>query len=133
MLEGGGGAIVNISSAMGRLTDRGFVAYGTAKGALSHMTRLMASDLAPKIRVNGIAVGSVATSALEVVLTDDGLRNEMVERTPLKRLGEPEDIAVARAVPGVTGGAVRHRQDVRGRRRHRVPQPGTQPSRPLAR
>jgi 7-alpha-hydroxysteroid dehydrogenase len=95
MLERGGGAIVNISSAMGRLTDRGFVAYGTAKGALSHMTRLMASDLAPKIRVNGIAVGSVATSALEVVLTDDGLRNEMVERTPLKRLGEPEDIALA--------------------------------------
>ena len=95
MLEAGGGAVVNISSAMGRLTDRGFVAYGTAKGALSHMTRLMASDLAPKIRVNGIAVGSVATSALEVVLTDDGLRNEMVDRTPLKRLGEPEDIALA--------------------------------------
>ena len=94
-LEAGGGAVVNISSAMGRLTDRGFVAYGTAKGALSHMTRLMASDLAPKIRVNGIAVGSVATSALEVVLTDDGLRNEMVDRTPLKRLGEPEDIALA--------------------------------------
>ena len=95
MLEAGGGAVVNISSAMGRLTDRGFVAYGTAKGALSHMTRLMASDLAPKIRVNGIAVGSVATSALEVVLTDDDLRNEMVDRTPLKRLGEPEDIALA--------------------------------------
>jgi 7-alpha-hydroxysteroid dehydrogenase len=55
----------------------------------------MATDLAPKIRVNGIAVGSVATSALEVVLTDDGLRNEMVDRTPLKRLGEPEDIAMA--------------------------------------
>jgi 7-alpha-hydroxysteroid dehydrogenase len=95
MLEAGGGAVVNISSAMGRLTDRGFVAYGTAKGALSHMTRLMAADLAPKIRVNGIAVGSVATTALEVVLTDDGLRNEMVDRTPLKRLGEPEDIALA--------------------------------------
>jgi 7-alpha-hydroxysteroid dehydrogenase len=95
MLESGGGAIVNISSAMGRLTDRGFVAYGTAKGALAHMTRLMATDLAPKIRVNGIAVGSVATSALEVVLTDDNLRGEMVDRTPLKRLGEPEDIAMA--------------------------------------
>jgi 7-alpha-hydroxysteroid dehydrogenase len=95
MLESGGGAVVNISSAMGRLTDRGFVAYGTAKGALSHMTRLMALDLAPKIRANGIAVGSVATSALEVVLTDDGIRNEMIDRTPLKRLGEPEDIALA--------------------------------------
>ncbi|MGH9027940.1 MAG: SDR family oxidoreductase [Acidimicrobiia bacterium] len=95
MLERGGGAIVNISSAMGRLTDRGYVAYGTAKGALSHMTRLMASDLAPRIRVNAIAVGSVATSALEVVVTNDDLREEMISRTPLKRLGEPDDIALA--------------------------------------
>ncbi|GIU90073.1 MAG: short-chain dehydrogenase [Acidimicrobiia bacterium] len=93
MLAGGGGAIVNISSAIGRLRDRGFVAYGTAKAALSHMTRLMAADLAPKIRVNGIAVGSIATSALEVVLEDDAIREEMVRRTPLKRLGEPDDIA----------------------------------------
>ena len=95
MLEGGGGSIVNISSTMGRLTDRGFVAYGTAKAALIHMTRLTASDLAPRIRVNAIAVGSVATSALEVVLTDDNLRTEMEEKTPLRRLGEPEDIAAA--------------------------------------
>jgi 7-alpha-hydroxysteroid dehydrogenase len=90
-----GGSIVNISSAMGRLRDRGFVAYGTAKGALSHMTRLLAADLAPKVRVNAIAVGSVATSALETVLTDDGIRNAMIDGTPLKRLGEPEDIALA--------------------------------------
>jgi len=94
MLEQGGGAVVNISSTIGRLRDRGFVAYGTAKAALTHMTRLMAADLAPKIRVNGIAVGSIATSALETVLTDDGLRTEMVSGTPLKRLGEPEDIAI---------------------------------------
>jgi 7-alpha-hydroxysteroid dehydrogenase len=95
MLAGDGGSIVNISSAMGRLTDRGYVAYGTAKGALSHMTRLMAFDLAPRIRVNAIAVGSVATSALEIVLTNDELRNEMVEKTPLKRLGDTDDIAIA--------------------------------------
>ncbi|HMF84060.1 MAG TPA: SDR family oxidoreductase [Acidimicrobiia bacterium] len=95
MLAQDGGSIVNISSAMGRLTDRGYVAYGTAKGALSHMTRLMASDLAPRIRVNGIAVGSVATSALEIVLTNDDLRNEMVAKTPLRRLGETDDIAIA--------------------------------------
>jgi 7-alpha-hydroxysteroid dehydrogenase len=95
MLARDGGSIVNISSAMGRLTDRGYAAYGTAKGALSHMTRLMASDLAPRIRVNGIAVGSVATSALEIVLTNDDLRNEMVAKTPLRRLGETDDIALA--------------------------------------
>lgn len=94
MLERGSGSIVNISSAIGRLRDRGFVAYGTAKGALTHMTRLMAADLAPKIRVNGIAVGSTATSALETVLQSDELRNEMINGTPLKRLGEPEDIAI---------------------------------------
>jgi 7-alpha-hydroxysteroid dehydrogenase len=94
MLAGDGGSIVNISSAMGRLRDRGFVAYGTAKAALSHMTRLMAADCAPRIRVNGIAVGSVATSALEIVLTDDAIRTEMVDNTPLKRLGEVDDIAI---------------------------------------
>jgi len=94
MLERGAGAIVNISSAIGRLRDRGFVAYGTAKAALTHMTRLMAADLAPKVRVNAIAVGSVATSALETVLTDDGLRTQMIDATPLKRLGEPDDIAL---------------------------------------
>jgi 7-alpha-hydroxysteroid dehydrogenase len=95
MLERDGGSIVNISSAMGRLRDRGFVAYGTAKAALSHMTRLMAADLAPRVRVNAIAVGSVATSALEVVLENEELREEMVARTPLRRLGQPDDIALA--------------------------------------
>jgi 7-alpha-hydroxysteroid dehydrogenase len=94
MLEQGSGSIVNISSAIGRLRDRGFVAYGTAKAALTHMTRLMAADLAPKIRVNAIAVGSIATSALETVLTDDAIRTEMVTGTPLKRLGEADDIAL---------------------------------------
>jgi len=95
MLAGGGGAVVNISSAMGRTQARGFVAYGTAKAALAHYTRLAATDLAPRIRVNAIAVGSVATSALEVVLTDDTLRTTMEAATPLRRIGDPEDIAAA--------------------------------------
>jgi 7-alpha-hydroxysteroid dehydrogenase len=95
MLAGGGGSVVNISSAMGRTQARGFVAYGTAKAALAHYTRLAATDLAPRIRVNAIAVGSVATSALEVVLTDDTLRTTMEDATPLRRIGDPEDIAAA--------------------------------------
>jgi 7-alpha-hydroxysteroid dehydrogenase len=95
LLEHGHGAVVNISSVMGRVRDRGFAAYGTAKAALAHLTRLLAADLAPRVRVNAIAVGSVATSALEIVLTNDALRTEMVDKTPLKRLGEPEDIALA--------------------------------------
>lgn len=90
-----GGAIVNISSLAGRLPDRGMLAYGTAKAALTHMTREMAADLAPRVRVNAIAVGSIATSALETVLEDESIRAEMVRRTPLRRLGEPDDIAVA--------------------------------------
>jgi len=94
LLASGAGAVVNISSAMGRLSDRGYVAYGTAKAALAHMTRLVAADLAPKVRVNAIAVGSVATSALEIVLDNPELHDEMVRRTPLKRLGRPEDIAL---------------------------------------
>jgi 7-alpha-hydroxysteroid dehydrogenase len=95
MLERGGGAVVNISSAMGRMADRGMLAYGTAKAGLAHLTRLAAADLAPRIRVNAIAVGSVATSALEIVTGDDDMRAAMEEATPVKRLGAVEDIAAA--------------------------------------
>ena len=84
MLDAGGGAIVNISSVMGRVAGRGFLAYGTAKGALAHYTRLAARDLRPNIRVNAVAVGSVATSALEVVLTDDALRTTMEDDHPAR-------------------------------------------------
>ncbi|HKY14428.1 MAG TPA: SDR family oxidoreductase, partial [Microthrixaceae bacterium] len=94
MLERGGGSIVNISSAIGRMSDRGFAAYGTAKAALTHLTKLMAEDCAPRVRVNAIAVGSTATSALDMVLTDDELRTHMETNTPLRRLGDPLDIAL---------------------------------------
>lgn len=93
MLESGGGAVVGISSMMGRTSGRGFIAYGTAKAGLAHWTRLAAQDLAPRIRVNAIAVGSIATSALEIVLDDDGLRTAMEQGTPLRRIGDPEEIA----------------------------------------
>jgi 7-alpha-hydroxysteroid dehydrogenase len=93
LLETGGGSIVNISSVMGRLRERGYLAYGTTKAALAHMTRLMAADLAPRIRVNAIAAGSIATSALEIVMTSDELREPMERATPLRRIGEPEEIA----------------------------------------
>ena len=95
MLEGGGGSVVNISSAMGRLAGRGYLAYGTAKGALAHYTRLAAADLSPRIRVNAIAVGSVATSALDIVMQTEELRVALEAGTPLGRIGDPEDIAAA--------------------------------------
>ncbi|MBW2273148.1 MAG: SDR family oxidoreductase [Deltaproteobacteria bacterium] len=93
MLESGGGNVINIASAVGRISDRGFVAYGTAKAALIHLTKNLAADLAPRIRVNSIAPGAIATSALEMVLRNEELTRKMVEQTPLKRLGEVEDIA----------------------------------------
>ncbi len=95
MLERGGGSVVNIASVMHRFVDRGYLGYSTGKAALAHMTRLMSADLAPKIRVNAVAPGSIATEALETVLTNDALRTEMERRTPLGRIGEPDDIAAA--------------------------------------
>jgi 7-alpha-hydroxysteroid dehydrogenase len=96
MLEhSGGGSIINITSTMGRLAGRGFAAYGTAKAALSHYTRLTALDLCPRIRVNAIAPGSILTSALDVVASNDDLRAPMEKATPLRRLGDPLDIAAA--------------------------------------
>ena len=93
--ESGGGSIVNISSVMGRVSARGYLAYGTAKAALTHYTRLAAQDLSPSIRVNAIAVGSVMTSALEFVASDEATMKEMTDKTPLGRVGEVEDIAAA--------------------------------------
>ena len=96
MLEhSGGGSIINITSTMGRLSARGFAAYGTAKAALAHYTRLSALDLCPRIRVNAIAPGSILTSALDVVASNDGLREPMEKATPMRRLGDPQDIAAA--------------------------------------
>ncbi|QLL06657.1 SDR family oxidoreductase [Mycobacterium vicinigordonae] len=91
----GGGSIINITSAIGRLAGRGFAAYGTAKAALTHYTRLTALDLCPRIRVNAIAPGSILTSALDVVASNDELRKPMEQATPLRRLGDPLDIAAA--------------------------------------
>lgn len=88
----GGGAIVNISSVAGEHPAAGFATYGTAKGALSLLTRELAQEFAPKIRVNAIAVGSTRTEALNTVLTPE-IEQKMVELTPMGRLGEVADIA----------------------------------------
>jgi 7-alpha-hydroxysteroid dehydrogenase len=86
-------SVVTISSMMGRTADRGFIAYGTAKAALAHWTKMAAQDLAPRIRVNGIYVGSIMTSALEYVAGQPELMSQLETKTPLGRVGEPEDIA----------------------------------------
>ncbi|MET8652164.1 MULTISPECIES: SDR family oxidoreductase [Nocardia] len=91
----GEGSIVNITSTMGRLPGRAFAAYGTAKAALAHYTKLAALDLNPRIRVNAIAPGSILTSALEIVAGNDAMRTEVESKTPLHTIGEPQDIAAA--------------------------------------
>jgi 7-alpha-hydroxysteroid dehydrogenase len=88
----GEGCVINISSVAGREISAGFAAYGTAKSALSFLTRELAQDFAPRVRVNAIAVGSTVTDALATVLTPE-IEKTMVELTPMGRLGTVEDIA----------------------------------------
>ena len=95
LLKSPGASVINITSTMGRVRERGYVAYGTAKAALIHMTHLLAVDLAPLIRVNAISPGSIATSALEIVSGSPELKAELESKTPLGRIGVPEEIAAA--------------------------------------
>jgi len=89
----GGGAIVNISSRSSDMVQPSFVAYGAGKAALNMMTRNLAAEVAPKVRVNAISVGGIATDALQVVLTNDEVRAQFETNTPMGRPGTVEDIA----------------------------------------
>jgi 7-alpha-hydroxysteroid dehydrogenase len=91
----GRGAVVNISSRSASMTQTSFAAYGAVKAALDRITRNMAPELAPRVRLNAIDVGGVATRSLDIVLTDDALRAQFLAGTPMGRPGEPEDIACA--------------------------------------
>ena len=93
LLDSGRGSVVNITSRMDR-TARGMVTYGTVKAAFTQLTRLLAVELAPGVRVNGIAPGVVETGALKAVLTDE-LRARIVAATPLHRLATVADVANA--------------------------------------
>ncbi|MFQ5699318.1 MAG: glucose 1-dehydrogenase [Myxococcota bacterium] len=89
----GGGAVVNISSRTSDMVQTAFAAYGAAKAALNMLTRNLAAEFAPKVRVNAISVGGVATDSLDVVLRSDELRAEFERNTPMRRPGSVEDIA----------------------------------------
>ncbi len=95
LLARGGGSIVNITSTAGHFAIRGMSAYGTAKAALVHLTRELAQDLAPRIRVNAVSPGAIATSALDIVLQSPEIHDAMVDGTPLRRLGEAWEIGAA--------------------------------------
>lgn len=91
----GAGAILNISSRSSQQNVPGLAAYGTAKAALNKLTQSLAVEWAPRVRVNALSVGAVATRALDVVLDDDAMRATLEAGTPMGRAGDPTDIAAA--------------------------------------
>ena len=90
-----GGAIINISSGAGLRGSPMTGPYAAAKAAMNNMTQTLALELAPNIRVNGVAPGPIATEAfLEVLGVSDEL-DKLTATIPLSRMGEPDDIAAA--------------------------------------
>ncbi|MFN7484013.1 MAG: SDR family NAD(P)-dependent oxidoreductase [Betaproteobacteria bacterium] len=89
------GAIVNMSSVNGTLAIPSIASYNASKGAINQLTRVMALALADQgVRVNAVAPGTIATElARSAVLTSDEARLRILSRTPMKRLGEPSEIA----------------------------------------
>ena len=95
MEKAGGGAVLNVSSMSGENKNTRMASYASSKAAVNHLTRNIAFDLGPKnIRVNAVAPGATKTDALASVLTPE-IEKTMLLHTPLKRLGEAEDIARA--------------------------------------
>jgi 7-alpha-hydroxysteroid dehydrogenase len=91
----GGGAILNVTSMSADNRNKRMASYASSKAAESHLTRNIAHDLGPlNIRVNAIAPGATRTDALKKVLTPE-VEEAMLKHTPLKRLGEPQDMANA--------------------------------------
>ncbi len=93
--QGSGGAIVNMSSVNARLTIASIASYNASKGGVDQLTRVMALALADHgIRVNGVAPGTIATElAAKAVLTSEEAKARILSRTPMRRLGEPAEIA----------------------------------------
>ncbi len=93
--QGRSGAIVNMSSVNARLTIPTIASYNASKGGVDQLTRVMALSLADHgIRVNGVAPGTIATElAAKAVLGSDEARQRIMSRTPMKRLGQPGEVA----------------------------------------
>jgi NAD(P)-dependent dehydrogenase (short-subunit alcohol dehydrogenase family) len=89
-----GGAIVNISSVGGLATSPVLGVYDVTKAALIHLTKQLAAELAPQVRVNALAPGLVKTDFARV-LWEGGRGDKVAQAYPLKRLGEAEDVAGA--------------------------------------
>jgi NAD(P)-dependent dehydrogenase (short-subunit alcohol dehydrogenase family) len=92
MKEQGGGSIINISAGSGERSSPGGAAYSISKGAVNSLTRQAAADLAPTIRVNGLISGLVGTP---IGSKHMGQRKSEYDMIPLRRIGQPEDVAEA--------------------------------------
>jgi 3-oxoacyl-[acyl-carrier protein] reductase len=95
MARTGGGAIVNMSSVNGVMAIPTIASYNASKGGINQLTRAMALALADRgIRVNAVAPGTIATElARQAVLGSAEATARIMGRTPLRRLGEPEEVA----------------------------------------
>jgi NAD(P)-dependent dehydrogenase (short-subunit alcohol dehydrogenase family) len=91
----GGGAIVSTASISGTRPAAGEAPYAAAKAAVAALTATAALEYAPDIRVNAVSPGMIHTSMTDLLLNDRGMNEAawMVQKTPLARVGEPEDIA----------------------------------------
>jgi pteridine reductase len=100
-----GGSIVNIVDIHAERPLKGYAVYSVAKAGLAALTRSLAIELAPKVRVNGVAPGAIAWP--EDGQFDPAERDRILATTPLARIGSPEDIAQAvhflACAPYVTG------------------------------
>jgi len=92
------GSVINMSSVNAVFAIANQVPYSVSKGGLNQLTKVMALSLAEYgIRVNAIGPGSINTRILGTVMTDDAARARILSRTPLGRIGEPEEIAAVAA------------------------------------
>ena len=92
----GRGSLVNIASIMAHRGLRGLTAYSATKGAVTALTRGLAVEYAPfNIRVNALCPGFVETALTRRALRIPGIREALLDSTPLRRFGEPEEIAKA--------------------------------------
>jgi NAD(P)-dependent dehydrogenase (short-subunit alcohol dehydrogenase family) len=90
------GSLVNIASIMAHRGLRGLTAYSATKGAVTALTRGLAVEYAPfNIRVNALCPGFVETALTRRALRIPGIREALLDSTPLRRFGEPEEIAKA--------------------------------------
>ncbi len=90
-----GGAIVSTASLGGLMASPEIGVYNASKAALIHLTRQLAIELAPRVRVNAVAPGVVRTKLSEALWEDPEQGRRVVDATPLRRLGEPDDVARA--------------------------------------